>query len=244
MTESTERVVYRQSRFARPPGATELLVIRHGESAPADPDHPFDLVDGQGDPELALQGRDQAELLGERLTNEPIGAIYVSKLRRTSETAAPLAARLGLEPILDPDIHEVHLGDWEGGLFRRHAAEGHPAYLRMHAEERWDAIPGAEDRDAFRTRVMRGFTRIADAHPDEQVAVVVHGGVIGALLSMITGASDFAFNGADNASIHHVVRMPAAPGEPGREAERWAVRRFNDTNHLRSHFTTAAEYLT
>ncbi|MEM8905565.1 MAG: histidine phosphatase family protein [Actinomycetota bacterium] len=244
MSDSTDRPVYRQSRFARPEGATELLVIRHGESAPADPDRAFALVDGQGDPELAPEGREQAQRVGERLADEPIAAIYVSKLRRTSETAAPLAGRLGLDPILDPDIHEVHLGDWEGGLFRRHAAEGHPAVLRMHAEQRWDAIPRAEDRDVFRERILRGFTRIADAHPDEQVAVVVHGGVIGALLSIVTGADDFAFNGADNASIHHVVRMPAAPGEPGREQERWAVRRFNDTNHLRRHFTTAAEHLT
>ena len=114
----------------------------------------------------------------------------------------------------------------------------------MHAEERWDAIPGAEPRDDFRARVWRGFTRIADAHADEQVVVVVHGGVIGALLSMATGSRDFAFNGADNASIHHLVRVPAAPGEPGRDRERWVVRRFNDTTHLRTHFTTAAEYVT
>lgn len=238
------RTLYRQSRFTRPAGATELLVVRHGESAPADPDRPFELVDGQGDPELSPEGREQAERVGERLADEPIAAIYVTKLRRTSETAAPLATRLGLEPVLDPDLHEVHLGEWEGGRFRQYAAEGHPAYLRMHAEERWDAIPGAEPRDAFRERVERGFRRIADAHADEQVVVVVHGGVIGALLAIVTGSRDFAFNGADNASIHHVVRMPAAPGEPGRDRERWAVRRFNDTTHLRPHFTTAAEYVT
>lgn len=237
------RTLYRQSRFARPSGATELLVVRHGESAPADPERPFALVDGHGDPELSPEGRDQAERVAERLADEPISAIYVTKLRRTSETAAPLAARLGLTPILDPDLHEVHLGDWEGGRLRHHAAQGHPTYLRMHAEQRWDVIPGAEAREAFRERVERGARRIADAHPDEQVAVVVHGGVIGALLSIVTGSRDFAFNGADNASIHHLVRIPAAD-EPGRDAERWVVRRFNDTNHLRPRFTTAAEQAT
>ncbi len=235
---------YPQSRFARPPGATELLVIRHGESAPADPARPFELVDGHGDPALSPEGRTQAEALGERLADEPIAAIYVTKLRRTHETAAPLAARLGLEPTLEADLHEVHLGEWEGGLFRHHAAEGHPAYLQMHREQRWDVIPGAEGRDAFRARVWRGFCRIADAHPDDQVAVVVHGGVIGALLSQATGASDFAFNGADNASIHHIVRIPVGslPHDPA--AERWVLRRYNDTTHLRRHFTTAPEVAT
>jgi 2,3-bisphosphoglycerate-dependent phosphoglycerate mutase len=222
---------YPQLRFQPPPGATRLLVIRHGQSAPAEPDKPFALVDGHGDPELSPEGRQQAEALADRLAGEPITAIYVSKLRRTAETAAPLAAELAVDPAVDPDIHEVHLGDWEGGLLRQMAAEGHPDYLRMHAEERWDTIPGGEPSDTFRGRVWAGFERIVAAHPDELVAVVVHGGVIGAFLSQVTSARPFAFNGADNASISYVVHTP----------ERWILRSFNDTGHLRSHFEVEPE---
>ena len=40
---------YRQHRFTLPPGATEILLVRHGESAPAREDRPFPLVDGQSD---------------------------------------------------------------------------------------------------------------------------------------------------------------------------------------------------
>jgi probable phosphoglycerate mutase len=58
--------VYRQQKFVRPAGATEILLVRHGESRPATEDHPFPLVNGQGDPELADIGRDQAEKLAER----------------------------------------------------------------------------------------------------------------------------------------------------------------------------------
>ena len=89
---------YRQARFRRPPGATELLLIRHGESQAAYPDKPFPLVDGHADPELAEEGREQAERLAERLGRTRIDAIYVTTLRRTAQTAAPLAARLGLAP--------------------------------------------------------------------------------------------------------------------------------------------------
>src|SRR3546814_20869591 len=53
-------------------------------------------------------------------------AIYVSTLRRTAETAAALAAALGVTPVVDPDLREVHLGEWEGGLFRQKIAEGDP----------------------------------------------------------------------------------------------------------------------
>src|SRR4051812_16780616 len=94
---------HRQHRFVPPPGATTILLVRHGESAPAHPDRPFPLVDGHGDPELDPNGVAQAELLAERLQHEPIDAIYVTTLQRTHQTAAPLAAKLGLTPVVEPD---------------------------------------------------------------------------------------------------------------------------------------------
>ena len=58
---------YRQTRFRRPPGSTELLLVRHGESEPMIPGRPFPRVDGHGDPALAPEGERQAELLADRL---------------------------------------------------------------------------------------------------------------------------------------------------------------------------------
>jgi 2,3-bisphosphoglycerate-dependent phosphoglycerate mutase len=232
--ESPDAGTYRQLRFRRPPGACELLLVRHGESAPARDDDPFPLVDGHGDPPLDPVGRDQAERVADRLAHEPIAAIYVSNLRRTAETAAPLAARLGLEPHVEPDLREVYLGDWEGGSFRKHVAEGHPAALRMYAEQRWDVIPGAEPGEAFAARVRGAIGRIAAAHPDETVAVVCHGGVIGQALAEASGARTFTFTGSDNASVSHLVVTD----------DHWVIRRYNDTAHLGLAFTTAPEPLT
>jgi len=213
---------YRQPRFARPPGATDLILVRHGESAPHRPGASFALVDGHGDPELSPDGHDQAERVGARLASEPVDAIYVSSLRRTHETAAPLAARVGITPAVEPDLREVHLGEWEGGLFRERAAAQDPAWIRMHTEQRWDAIPGAESNESLLARCRAAVERIHAAHPDSLVVAVVHGGVIGALLAHATGSRPFAFNGADNGSVHHLVLT----------AERWILRRYNDTGHL------------
>jgi len=80
----TDETQYRQTRFTPPPGATELLLIRHGESEPAVPGSPFPLVDGQGDPALSPDGLAHAEAVGERLGKEDFDAIYVSTLRRTA----------------------------------------------------------------------------------------------------------------------------------------------------------------
>ncbi len=213
---------YRQSRFVRPPGATEILLVRHGESRAARPEDPFPLRDGHGDPELSAVGRSQALAVKMRLASEPIGAIYVTSLRRTVETAAPLAEHLGIEPRVEADLREVHLGDWEGGKFRVMAAERDPTYVRMQQEERWDVIPGAESHDTLRFRVSAALQRLNEGHPDELIVAVVHGGIIGHILSEAVSSRPFAFNGADNGSISHVVLTK----------ERVMVRRFNDIAHL------------
>lgn len=222
---------YRQVRFTPPPGAVELLIIRHGESAAAKDGQLFDLHEGQGDPELHEAGLEQAERVADRLEHEPIDAVYVSTLRRTSETAAPLVARRGLDPVVLADLREVHLGEWEGGLVRRHTMEGHPIAAQIQLQERWDVIPGAEPAADFRARVQRAVQTIAERHADQRVAVFTHGAWIGELLSIATGSRPFAFMGADNASISQVVVV----------GERWLVRRFNDTSHLEAGFSTAAQ---
>ena len=159
-----------------------------------------------------------------RLAGEGVDAVYVSKLRRTAETAAALAEALALTPVVDPDLHEVFLGDWEGGAFRRKVAEADPIAVRMITEERWDVIPNAEPADAFAARARRAIERIAAAHPDQRVAVFAHGGIIGQILAQATGSRPFALSGSDNASISHLVVA----------GDRWVLRRFNDTTHLDS----------
>lgn len=214
---------YRQHRFQRPPGSTELLLVRHGESEPAVPGRDFPLVDGHGDPALAPEGAAQAERVADRLVDQQIDAIYVTTLRRTVQTAAPLVARLALVPVVEPDLREVYLGEWEGGSFRQHVAEGHPIAQRMYAEERWDVIPGAEPQEVFAARVGAAMTRIVTAHPDQRVAVFSHGGAIGELLRQVAGGGRlWAFVGSDNGAISHVVV----------HGERGVLRRFNDTEHL------------
>jgi len=226
----TEVREYRQPRFTRPPGACELLLVRHGESIPARDDQPFPQVDGHGDPELDPRGVEQAEQVADRLAGEDISAIYVSTLRRTAQTAAPLAARLGIEPVVEPDLREVYLGEWEG-TFRQHVAAGHPIAERMFTEGRWDVIPGAEPAEAFAARMRGAVTRIAAAHPDQTVVAVSHGGAIGQILALATGGRGFAFTGSDNGAISHLVVV----------GERWILRCFNDTGHLGRGFSSGPE---
>ena len=218
---AVEAAAYRQRPMPVPPGALDLILVRHGQSE-AYTGTPFPLTGGHGDPPLSALGLRQAERVSHRLAGAGLDAIYVTTLRRTAQTAAPLAARLGLTPVVEADLREVHLGEWEAGLYRKMVAERHPIAQRMFAEERWDVIPGAESLVSFDGRVRAAIGRLLAAQGGQRVAAFTHGGVIGQALALAAGSRPFAFNGADNASISRLIVT----------GDRWWVRGYNDTAHL------------
>jgi probable phosphoglycerate mutase len=219
MTES-----YPQRAFAVPPDATELVLVRHGASAALVRGEPFALVGGHSDPPLAAEGERQAEAVAARLGGEPLRALFVTPLQRTAQTAAPLAAALGVEPVVLEDLREVHLGEWEGGEYRIRLAERDPLAVRSLLEERWDVIPGGEPMDRLAERVAAGFdAMIAAIGPGGMGAAVLHGGVIGELCRQVTASRPFAFIHSDNGSITRIVVF----GSGHR-----LLRSFNDIAHL------------
>ena len=68
--------------------ATTVILLRHAEKAtqPAD------------NPPLTAAGRARAKVLADVLADSGVSAIFVTEFRRTAETAAPLAARIHLQP--------------------------------------------------------------------------------------------------------------------------------------------------
>lgn len=220
-----DRDSFEQAPYELPPGATEVIMVRHGASSPPVEGIPNPLIGGHSDPALADAGKAQAELVAEGLRHEPISAIFVSTLRRTGETAAPLAAAVGLEPVPLEDLREVFLGDFEGGVYRIKSAEGDPVIKEVFAREAWSAIPNAETFDDFGPRITRGVEEIVRrVGPDKAAVAVLHGAVIGQLCRQATASRPFAFVHADNGSVSRLV-----VGADGR----WLLRSFNDIAHLR-----------
>lgn len=231
----TERS-YPQRDHSRPPQAIEIVLVRHGASQAAVGGQPFELLEGQADPPLAPEGEHQARAVAACLSCEPLAGLYVTTLCRTAQTAAPLAAATGLEPVVVPELREVHLGKLDGGAFRIALHHGDPLIAEVFAKERWDVIPGAERMEDFAARTRDGIERIVDATPGgATVVAVVHGGVVGELCRQATDSGAFAFTHADNGSLSRLVVFPDG---------RWRVRSFNETGHLATAAArSAAEHL-
>jgi probable phosphoglycerate mutase len=216
---------YPQEDYSRPAGSIEIVLVRHGASEAALEDQPFELLEGQADPPLSAAGERQAAAVAAHLAIEPLAGLFVTPLRRTAQTAAPLAAATGLKPVCMPELREVHLGELDGGAFRIAVRRRDPRVAEVFARQRWDVIPGAESMEDFAERTRAGLDRIIERlEPGATVAAVVHGGVIGELCRQATDSRPFAFVHADNGSLTRIVALP--------DGRRW-VRTFNESAHLR-----------
>lgn len=219
-----DRDSFEQSPYELPPGSTEVVLVRHGASEAAVVGSKFPLVDGHSDPALSGAGRAQAEMVAAGLGGDEFSGLFVSSLRRTQETAAPLAAATGLDPVVIRELREVYLGDFEGGEYRIRAGRGDPVIQQVFTEERWDAIPNGESWEDFGARVTAGIEQIvATVGPETSAVAVLHGAVIGQLCRQATASRPFAFVHSDNGSISRLVVL---------EDGRWLLRSFNDISHL------------
>lgn len=202
-----------------------MILARHGsvEHQPSDRVLQADgVIGGHSDPDLSEVGRVQAIALAQRLRAVMALALFVTPLRRTQQTAAPLAAELGLEPLVEPDLREVYLGDWEGAFGVR--SDQAPLIRRMLEIGRWDVIPNAEPMEQLSTRVHAGLERVAAAGAaGGTVVAVVHGGIVAEACRQVTGSRPFAFLHAENASITRLVRFAGG---------HWELHGFNDVAHL------------
>ena len=156
---------------------TQLLLIRHGETA-WNAEH---RIQGQLDIPLSPLGVLQSARLAECLANEPIDAVYSSGQSRAWLTAAPLAARLGLEVIAEPRLRERSFGIFEG-LTLDEVAERYPPEFKKWRERDPAWRPeGGESGQQLIDRVLSAVSDIGIKHPSQTVVLVSHGGVLDVL---------------------------------------------------------------
>jgi broad specificity phosphatase PhoE len=162
-------------RFYRMAAMTRVCIVRHGET-----DWNLQgLTQGSRDVPLNERGRQQARAAAAYLAELPWDAIYASPLSRAWETAEIISSAAGLFPIRsEPRLAERDFGSAEG----MDVAERKRRYPDRE-------IPGAENWRQVRIRGCAAAERIVRENPGERVVAVAHGGVIGALLGVLSGGS-------------------------------------------------------
>jgi broad specificity phosphatase PhoE len=187
-----------------------ILLVRHGQT----PANVRGILDTAAPgPGLTELGARQAHAVVEALGHESIAAIYVSTLVRTHETAAPLAAALGLTPIELPGTHEIEAGDVEGRSDHDAVRTYMTTVFAWGSGDPTPAMPGGPDGHDFFARFDDSIAQVVAAHPDDATVVVVsHGAAIrvwtGARVSNL-GDAFTADNHLDNTGV---VVIEGSPG--------------------------------
>ena len=119
------------------------------------------------------RSRSSSPALAARLGDLHIDAIYSSPLERCKETAAPLAQRFGLTPVIVPDLQEVSIGkirplptdDKELAALSQALRQRLVDIVRIGAATgSWDSIEGSESSKAFRQRTVNALVIYPHEH--------------------------------------------------------------------------------
>lgn len=154
---------------------------------------------------LNVRGREQARELAELAAGYDFACMWSSPLERARETAAIIAARIGLEPREDPRLRETNTGAWTDRLFSEVEKEDPERLAGFLCGDPGFSFPGGESFAQHRDRVLDVLADIA-AGP-RPALVVCHGVVIRLALSSRTGRETALASPVANASM---TELPAA----------------------------------
>lgn len=130
-----------------------IVLVRHAEA----------YREPGGDPDLTGDGVLRAERLASVLRDAGIEVIHSSGYRRTDQTAAPLAAGLGVEPVPYDAEDLPALADRLKGLTGRHLVVGHsnttPEVVRLLGGEPGSAIDASEHDRLYLVTIEPGGVR-------------------------------------------------------------------------------------
>ncbi|HEY2535810.1 MAG TPA: histidine phosphatase family protein [Solirubrobacteraceae bacterium] len=158
-----------------------VYLARHGQTA-------YNLegrFQGQLPVPLDELGREQAHALAERAAAHGFAVLWSSTLLRAQETAAIVAAKIGLEPQPDARLMETNAGDWTDRMFADVQAQTPELFAKFIAGDPSFAFPGGESFAQQEVRVCAALDEIEQG--PLPALVVCHGMVIRAALSGRTG---------------------------------------------------------
>jgi probable phosphomutase (TIGR03848 family) len=162
---------------------TLVLLVRHGTTPTTGK-----MLPGRAPGlHLADKGRAQAQAVADRIgaMEKKPTALYASPLERTKETAAPIAAALGLRVRTARGLIEADVGEWTEQSLAKLSKTKEWATV-----QRWPSgfrFPGGESFADMSTRSMEAVLDLVHEHPGETIVAVSHADPIKAIVAAAAG---------------------------------------------------------
>lgn len=195
--------------------ANHFYLIRHGETDW----NKRNKIQGHTDIPLNDSGLLQAQRVAKRLSSYSLHHIFSSDLLRAKQTAEEIAKYHPNGSIAHfHEFRERNFGQWEGHNMEK-IKSLHPGEDVQSLIEKY----GIERLEDMQERALKKLTELAGFHPEKQMAIISHGGLINALLLKIskgeygTGKTKLA-----NTSFNHISY----------EKGKWIIHVVNDSSHL------------
>ncbi|TCO79790.1 histidine phosphatase family protein [Marinisporobacter balticus] len=157
---------------------TRLYIIRHGQTK-------WNIesrAQGSKNIELTKKGRDQANLLAERMKKYKIDCIYSSDLDRAHETAVMIGKKKNLQVNTINELREMCFGEWEG-LTNEKIIEDYKEHYTVWRNKPHEAdIPGGEKLLAVQKRGLKAIHEIIKKNKNKNILIVSHGITIKTIL--------------------------------------------------------------
>jgi broad specificity phosphatase PhoE len=157
-----------------------LLLARHGET-----DYNREWrFQGRSDLGLNRVGRQQAEGLRQRLSQEPLDLIYASNLKRAAETAEIIARGRGLRVEFRENLAEISFGKFEG-LTHDEIVERYPDWRPGDFDF---TAYGGESLEQLAQRIKAFGKELRGDNPDDaDILIIAHAGSLRVLLCVLLG---------------------------------------------------------
>lgn len=190
-----------------------VILLRHGRST----SNTARTLAGRSDGvDLDNKGLQQADALVDRIGALPVKAVVCSPLLRCRHTVQPLAAALGLEPIIDDRLCEVDYGLWTGRKLADLVTE--PLWSVVQQQPSAVVFPGGEGLAQVQARAVAAVrehdSRLVQHHGGDALWIAcTHGDVIKAVVADALGAHLDSFQRitADPASMSIIRYTPVRP---------------------------------
>lgn len=198
-----------------------LLLVRHGVT-----DHNINRqITGQSDVPLTELGRDQVRAVGKYLAREKLDAIFSSDLQRARDTAREIARHHNLPVLEDPDLREIHMGEWEGLTIEEIQARDLEGWKHVRSDPVRHAPPGGETFFQLQERAARALQRCQERHAGQTVLWATHGGLIGTTVCQALQL-DLTYRHCFRHENTSITELRFGKGLP-------LIERLNDVAHLR-----------